>query len=466
MAKSLQPLEAALQRYKGVAAVRVAGSKQPGFLAFLTAMLRWPDREQPSQFILGYPIVGDISPSGIFRSVTCKDQLQPEEWLGPAAEEAIKRLERSGPPRFHEDILAITREEQQKMFCSDFYCKQDLDRKFGVGGWRPLERFMIVQPCGKKRIIDNARKTQHNAATGMHETIWTINVDFIATCVKQLATRMGYEDPDHWSTDHPWLQFRIGTDDLPNAYRGLAVQDSHLRYSVVAVWVPDQGWQYSIMFGLAYGLEAAVVAFNRLPQVGVAAARRCTLALTAAYFDDELSLECIHDADVSQRGLTAIFTALGITPQKAKCFRPCPDRHYLGASIHLGQIMVNGTMRVQPKFSTVSKIQAKLDDILNSGVFPRDTAGKLRGDLTWMSTMIAGHLGRLANPIMNRYQHAEHPELQDADRPVLEWLRIFTSNAQPRELCVCGPLSPPLIVSQFHRCVIRTGPTHLRLDHF
>ena len=57
----------------------------------------------------------------------------------------------------------------------------------------------------------------------------------------------------------------MGTDDLPDAYRGHPVKDQHLRYSVLAIWVPNTGWRFTVLWGLAYGLEAAVVAFNRLP---------------------------------------------------------------------------------------------------------------------------------------------------------------------------------------------------------
>lgn len=56
---------------------------------------------------------------------------------------------------------------------------------------------------------------------------------------------------------------------------------------------------YGTLYGLAYGLGSAVVAFNRFPQLGVAACRRCLYGLAAAYFDDELSLE------VSQRSLNS-----------------------------------------------------------------------------------------------------------------------------------------------------------------
>lgn len=52
----------------------------------------------------------------------------------------------------------------------------------------------------------------------------------------------------------------MGTDDLPDAYRGYPVDDQ-LRCSVVAVWVPGDGWIFTVLLGLAYGLdlEAAVI---------------------------------------------------------------------------------------------------------------------------------------------------------------------------------------------------------------
>ena len=444
--KALKPLDLALSQHRGEAAKRVAANKSPAFMAFLTSLLRWPDRDQALHFLQGYPIVGDIEPCGVFRSVNAKDSLSVEDWLGEAANIAVQKIMRSKPPRFHEEIYELTTQEQGKGFCSHFLTKEDLDHTFGIGGWRPLERFLIVQPCGKQRIIDNARKTKHNAATTMHETIWTINVDFIAVCLKQLSYQMGFEDPDCWAAKNPWLHFRIGTDDLPDAYRGLAVQDQHLRFSIVAVWKPEAGWRFCIMYGLAYGLESAVVAFNRLPQLGIAAARRCVLSLSAAYFDDELSLECVRDSDVSQRGLNLIFAGLGAEPQTAKKFHPSTDRHYLGSSIHLGNVLVDGTLRVQPKFSTTAKILKKLDTILETSLFPRDEAGKLRGDLNWMSTMVSGHVGRLANPLFTKYNQKEDPTVSDEDRSVLTWLRMFVQHPVPRDVSVCGPLSPHLLI--------------------
>ena len=393
-------------------------------------------------------------------SGTAQDTRPLDEWLGEAAVAAVNSIEERGPPRHHKAIYDLTLEEQEKKFCSPFLTRSEVDARFGRGQWRPLERFLIVQPDGKRRMIDNARKTLHNEFTTMFETIFTVSVDFIPAVIKQLARRMGASCPQAWGEQCPWLHFRLGTDDLPDAYRGLPVLDEHLPFSVVAIWVPHRGWRYTVLWGLAFGLESAVVAFNRFPQLGVAAARRCTYALAAAYFDDELSVETVLDANISQRGLFLLFTAMGAPPQPPKSFSPAPDRHYLGASVHLGDVLDSGAVRIQPKFATTAKVLTKLDSILTEAVFPRDLAGKLRGDLTWMFTMVSGHMGRLAQPVITKYQHAADESLQDCDRLTLQLLALVVRDHSPRTVTVCGPERRPLVIysdASFEKGSLRLG---------
>ena len=161
----------------------------------------------------------------------------------------------------------------------------------------------MTQPDGKQRVIDNARKTGHNEHTNMLETIDTVSVDFVASCAHDALLGLFPNCNDLVPPSCDWLLMRLGTDDLPDAYRGHPVQEDHLRDSVVAAWLPGSGWRFTVLWGLAYGLEAleaAVVAFNRLPLLGVAACRRMTSSFAASYFDDELSLEFVRDADISQ----------------------------------------------------------------------------------------------------------------------------------------------------------------------
>ena len=104
----------------------------------------------------------------------------------------------------------------------------------------------------------------------------------------------------------------------------------------MAVHVSGLGWRFTILWGLAYGLESAVVAFNRFPQLGVAITRRCLLGCAAAYFDDELSVEFVRNTNLSQRGLQLTFRLMGALPEPAKGFPPTCNRHYLGTSVHTG----------------------------------------------------------------------------------------------------------------------------------
>ena len=152
-----------------------------------------------------------------------------------------------------------------------------------------------------------------------------------------------------------WLSLRLGTDDLPDAYRALPVRPDHQGYSVVAVFVHGAGWRFT-MQALWFSL---VVSFNRWPQLAIAISRRCVCSLSAAYFDDEMCLEPLLFADPSQQSLRLVLRLLGSEPQKAKGFRPAADRHYLGASVHLGNFASQGVIRFQPKFTTTQKSVGK-----------------------------------------------------------------------------------------------------------
>ena len=191
VAKALSPLEEALSVHRVESARRVAHSKQPAFTACITALLRWPDVAQPQQLLLGYPIIGELEHSGIFRCVNPKESKDVDDWLaeGPMA---ISRIMASHPPLHVEDILATTVEEQEKGFCSPFLTKAQVDALFGAGRWRPLERFLIKQADGKKRVIDNAKKTYHNACTALHETISTTMVSNFDLALMTILTFSGW----------------------------------------------------------------------------------------------------------------------------------------------------------------------------------------------------------------------------------------------------------------------------------
>ncbi|CAE7839424.1 unnamed protein product [Symbiodinium sp. CCMP2592] len=412
--------------------LRVAPAKNPAFIAVVTALLRWPDLTQAQSFLFGLPIVGDVPFSGVFRNIheAAHDVEEPSAWLEREGSQVVDDLLTEGPPKDHDVIL-----------------RGETDRLFGHGKWRPLERFVISQPDGKQRVIDNARKTGHNAHTQMLETIHTVSVDFVASCSRDALHTLFAGNHDLSPPACDWLLLlRLGTDDLPDAYRGHPVAEEHLRFSVISVWVPGCGWRFSVLWGLAYGLEAAVVAFNRLPLLGIAACRRMASSFCAAYFDDELSLEFVRDADVSQRGLHLVFGLMGSPPQPAKRFWAAANRCYLGTSVHVGQACSEGTIRVQPKTSSVQKVVAKLGAALESKRLSRDEAGKLRGDVQWLFASCHGAWARFAGPVLQRCQYGDDPVLAERDLLVLSALRSMAQMARPRDIEVWSPPPPCMLI--------------------
>lgn len=76
--------------------------------------------------------------------------------------------------------------------------------------------------------------------------------------------------------------------------------------SVIGIHLPGVVWQFTLLWGLAFGLESAVVNFNRWPMLAIAANRCCTCAVTAACFDGEVFVDFLIRHHVSGPGLRCI----------------------------------------------------------------------------------------------------------------------------------------------------------------
>eukprot|EP00435_Cladocopium_sp_Y103_P012390 s1435_g3.t1 len=231
-------------------------------------------------------------------------------------------------------------------------------------------------------------------------------------------------------------------------------------FPTFAVYVPGEIWRFTILFGLAYGLESAVVSFNRYPQLGIAIVRRCLLGMAATYFDDELSLEFFQESLVTQPGLQLTFRLMGAPPQAAKSFVPTANRHYLGTSVHVGEAFPEGIIRFQPKSSTRSKVLTHLRQALDSGTMDRDTASKLRGDLNWMWSMCAGYVGRLAGPLLTAKQTDLYPCLDADQLRTLAILYDIVASAVPRDIHIRearGPLTRVYTDASFEQSTLRLG---------
>ena len=123
-------------------------------MAFLTALLRWPDRTQAKGYLQGFDVVGSIETSGIFRPISM--QTLEDDFFGKAAELEVQKATAAPPPKFAEAIHRLTLEEVEKGFTEPLCTSDDLDARFGTGQWRPIYRFLLFQG-DKERLIDDGK---------------------------------------------------------------------------------------------------------------------------------------------------------------------------------------------------------------------------------------------------------------------------------------------------------------------
>ena len=190
--KKLRALDVILKTKMHAEVAQVASKKSPATIGAMTILFRWPDREQPGLYVKGFRMIGNLQSSGVFRdSPNPKANVDPDtnqkEFLGPAAEQWVSDLEAS-QPRWTDvdDIYSHTVKEQAAGYCGPFASRQELDLRYGAGGWRPQRRFMITQAGGKRRAIDDASRSGHNAATFNWEAILTINCEFPVLAARTL----------------------------------------------------------------------------------------------------------------------------------------------------------------------------------------------------------------------------------------------------------------------------------------
>ena len=217
---ALAPLRTALEPHRGATAKRVAATKDVALMSFVAAVLRWPDKSQAAGYLRGFRVIGQIEPTDVFRPIPPEGGVDLKaQFYGENALEEVAALERSGPPKDAETIWQLTQKDVEAGFCAQPASRRHMDARYGPGQWRPIHRFIVHQADGKVRMIDDGRRGGQNAASRMVETIRCIGIDFVpmlcAAFRRSIVVPYGKAG---WATD--WLQPTLGTDDLPDAFRG------------------------------------------------------------------------------------------------------------------------------------------------------------------------------------------------------------------------------------------------------
>ena len=399
LSKVLRPWEAEAVSQMPATVARVASRKRPVFMLACTLLLRWPDETNALRYILGFPIVGDIEHTGLFRQleVDCAQPTGLDVLLGASAVANLRDcLHRVRPSEHDAALLAMTLQEVADGFADGPFDEEELNAMFGRGGWRPLERFVHVQSCGKLRCIDSGKKSGHNRASRESETIFATTVDVIPAFARR-ACSLARQLQGPGEHDLPeWFSLVLGTEDMKNAYRQCPILPAHRCCSVIAFWhCHSCRVKYIVLNGLPFGLSSAVLSFNRTPALLTAVARRFTGSAVAFFFDDSCVLDLAAGHGQAQAALREVYALMGAVLDPDKSQAPAGCRAFLGLSVNVAKASVAGVVEFELKDGFREVLQQDIDTVLQEGILSSGRAAKLRGKLGWsaserMADVLAG----------------------------------------------------------------------------
>ena len=423
----------------------VASARHVVLMSFLTAVLKWPDRSQPMEYVRGFRVMGEIGETDVFRKVQAENVEGIEtNFFGPPAVAALQELLSKKPSEDHADIFEMTAAEEAKGYCSRLYSATDLNRRFGVGGWRPIVRFLIHQGDGKRRLIDDGRRGHHNNWAGLTETIYTVGLDFVPQVVLALHKLIFEQAILEQSEPEQFDLVEFFVADLPDAFRGLPVAPADQRATIVSVFdASARAWRFSIMHGCPFGLGSVVLQFNRYPALLVASARRILGLAVAAYFDDNICIEP-HSTSVSARdAIMELMNMLGTPPRAAKTVDMNTHQVFLGAAItHLTQDG-DSQLVIAPREATRAQVLSDLGLAVQDRSLTPAAAAKLRGRCGWLASNSFGRLGRLGSAVLKhlQYDRRSSARLTDSQVRALQFHRAVVAQVPPRQMATC-PSSP------------------------
>ena len=392
-------------------------------------------------YVDGFRVVGHLETSEVFRQLDIDVRAAVEAatpLLGGEAQKRLALLKKSKPPKEAERIWQATEEEQAKGWLGPFLSEQELDEIHGIGAWGFMPRFLLQQLL-KDRLIDDAARGGQNEAAIHTETIFTVSVDWVAEVLAAIHAELERRGLLVDGRLPDWCSPGIALDDLPDAFRGMAIHREDAHKCHVAVWSPvDRVWRFAESRAMMFGLAPAVVAFNRLPTLGVAVARRIFATAAAAYFDDVATISCASGSGTEQRATQSVLELVGAPSALAKRFGDAQLRVWLGVCINLARVPSEGLVEMQPKTGLKEKLAEELETHTDGKPLSKSIASKVRGKAVWAGGLTFGRLARLGLRVLKEKQYHGPPEVSEDDAAELRFLAMLLRRLPPYTVRVDG----------------------------
>ena len=275
------------------------------------------DKSLVDMLVLGADAVGIIDPSNVYTPDAVPadvefDELDHEAWNAWLLSDIALRAARASDQMAQamRAVWAKTQSEEAKGYIRRTSLER-LASKYGVGFWRAIRRFGVVQGTSV-RACENAAESAHNAASALSERLTCETADLPVRIAAAFAAILDTDD----SQPMPF-NMQVGTEDLEAAYRRVLV--STPQYTVVAVWDTDaEEVALFEMPGYNFGLHSAVLSFNRVAHSLCEVARRLFAVCTGHYYDDFVCAEPDFALGSGQDMLCCVLRAMGLPASTEK----------------------------------------------------------------------------------------------------------------------------------------------------
>ncbi len=379
-----------LEACRSVMARTVAPDLNPHFLDLAGRSVGWPDLEVPWAACCGVNVVGEVPMTGVFRQADVQPTVELEEFL-QGADCWNASLVQAAPPKAEQAqvIWDKSAKEQEVGVLGQWQSKDFFDQRFGRGCWRALKRFAVYQAGHESwRVIDNGLSSSHNDTARLLERIHTTTSEVSMAIIQRLFAllRAAGRSP---------VPVHRATRDMKRAYRQVSVMEHEQPFHIVCAWhLEEQQWRFAELRGLAFGLTASVIHFNRMPAHLTAVARRWLGLPVTSFYDDFKLLALDHEVGHVWGSFSRLVTQAGWLFDQEKDSHFASTGPFLGFIEHLEHAHSTGKMWLEVKPSFDDRLQAALEDAIATGELSSGAARSLRGMLLHRAAAFTGRVGR------------------------------------------------------------------------
>ncbi|CAK0873242.1 unnamed protein product, partial [Prorocentrum cordatum] len=428
---------------------------RPVYCAFLVVLTGWPDVGLPAGLAQGFELAGEVPASTVLRPIQPKPvgkgplAGEEEQLLGESAWHCVNSVEaQTIPSKQAPTIYDLTQDEIKVGIADPLLDRAAMDRRFGVGGWRPLIRHCLWQ-SGKWRPIDDGKRSRTNALSSIAETVVCIPPEFVLILLRALAVAFA----SRTGGVPAWFVPVVSTEDWWKGFRQLFPTQEHAGLAVVAVMEPStRKWKYSCLRGLPFGLGVAVNQFSRMAAFVTAMNKRLLLLLTGHYVDDgpTSEMDCMVGAPGAGDSVVCQHAAsMGIRYSDSKRQPPSFMFAFLGHLHDLCRTAWSMAAAWGPKLLSRERLVEMCEGAIRTQRLSSGQAAKLRGFASWMDSSLAGRCMRGAMHAFIARQYWDGDERVQPGSVLHEALMYVAAAAvhmPDRIAALQRPTVPPLVL--------------------